>query len=155
MRQTAPIPAPTPSVAARFWSHVQPDQDCWIWTGATRNRGYGCVTIAGRLYAAHRVSYTWTHGPIPDGLELDHLCRNPVCVNPLHLEAVSRRTNLLRGDTHAAANSAKTHCPAGHPYDAANTYVKPNGARCCRTCLAAAFRRYRASRRQVSRRSQF
>jgi len=83
---------------------------------------------------AHRVLYEWTVGPVPAGLELDHLCRVRRCVRPSHLEPVSRRENLLRGVTIPAAHVAKTHCPAGHPYVGANLELRPRGYRVCRTC---------------------
>jgi hypothetical protein len=96
------------------------------------------------MLGAHRVSYEWAKGPIPDGMELDHLCRNPACVNPDHLEAVTHGANLHRSDSVTGKRSAKTECPRGHPYDEANTYIytdrKGYPHRQCRTCIAAATR---------------
>lgn len=109
---------------------------CWEWTRAKSN-GYGYIKLRGAMRSslAHRVAFEAFRGPIPDGLQLDHLCRNRGCVNPWHLEPVDCRENLLRGNTtQAAINARKTHCPAGHPYDQANTYVKKDGARMCREC---------------------
>lgn len=84
---------------------------------------------------AHRWSYEHYVGPIPAGLHLDHLCRNPKCVNPEHLEPVTIKENLLRGIGPSARNAAKTHCPVGHPYSPENTYINPNqGQRICRSC---------------------
>lgn len=88
----------------------------------------------GRNWAAHRVSYLWGKGEIPTGLDLDHLCRNRACVNPDHLEAVSRSVNLLRGKTIPAKHASKTHCPQNHEYSTENTYIGANGSRQCRTC---------------------
>ena len=112
----------------------EPNTGCWLWTASTRRGGYGGFWSGGKTVRAHRYAYERWVGPIPDGLELDHLCRNPTCVNPDHLEPVTHRENTLRGETIAAANAAKTHCPQGHPYDERNTYVYPNGRRNCRTC---------------------
>ena len=81
----------------RFWSKVDKSGDCWLWTAATNSRGYGVTWSDGALGLAHRRSYTDAKGPIPDGMELDHLCRTPVCVNPDHLEPVSHRVNVARG----------------------------------------------------------
>ncbi|MFD9879982.1 HNH endonuclease signature motif containing protein [Streptomyces alboflavus] len=110
---------------------------CWEWTGHVKPNGYGQVRINRRALHAHRVAYEAVRGPIPEGLVLDHLCRNRACVNPDHLEAVSHRTNILRGNGPAAHNARRTHCLRGHPFDDANTYVAANGARHCRTCAAA------------------
>jgi len=124
-----------PDYVARFWSKVKkgaPD-DCWIWQ-ASGARGYGLFWNGTRQTAAHRFAYESVKGPIPPGLVLDHLCRNPPCVNPAHLEAVTDRVNLLRGDTIPARHAAKTHCPQGHPYSGENLYVGPTGRRGCRIC---------------------
>jgi len=92
---------------------------------------------------AHRFGYELLVGPIPTGLTLDHLCRVRTCVNPAHLEPVSIGENVLRGDTRPAANLKKTHCPRGHAYDAANTYIARGGERHCRTCNTAKSQRRR------------
>lgn len=110
---------------------------CWLWQGATGPTGYGRIRRTnlpsdGMVYV-HRVTYEALVGPIPDGLVIDHLCRVRNCVNPKHLEPVTCRENLLRGHTGPAANLAKTECPSGHPYDAANTYHYM-GTRQCRAC---------------------
>ena len=119
---------------------LDPESQCWCFSGALTN-GYGHATIAGKKWRAHRYVYTQLVGPIPAGLDLDHVrargCRHRHCVNPDHLEPVKRRENLLRGDTFNAQNILKTHCPAGHPYAGRNLYVDPNrGDRLCRACYA-------------------
>jgi hypothetical protein len=120
---------------------VEPNTGCWLWAGCVQ-RGYGVVTrqVEGsgkKRFYAHRLSYESFRGPIPDGLQLDHLCRVTVCVNPEHLELVTCRVNVLRGHTRAAANQAKTHCIHGHSLlDPSN--MRRNGRmRVCRACLRA------------------
>lgn len=103
--------------------------NCWLWTGARDKLGYGRLTRT----LAHRLVYELMIGPIPEGLELDHLCRNPSCVRPEHLEPVTHRENLLRG-VRANQNTGKTHCLRGHALDTDNTYVRRNGARACKAC---------------------
>ncbi len=126
---------PTPP-EPRFWSKVEKTDGCWNWTGTT-NRGYGQFNINGgnRIYA-HRFSYELTNGPIPERLTIDHLCRNPSCVNPEHLEVVTMRENLLRGNTLQAENARKTLCKKGHPLEGDNLVqcLLRRGKRICRTC---------------------
>lgn len=132
----------------RFVAKVSmPDDpdDCWLWTAHKVHDGYGKFWLDGRHVLAHRVSYEWLVGPIPDGLQIDHLCRVRHCVNPAHLEPVTQRENLLRGETILAANAAKTHCPSGHAYDDENTCVS-GGWRYCRACNRERMRAYRARR---------
>jgi hypothetical protein len=119
----------------RFMEKVDVDCDapCWRWTGAMSRGAYGAFHYRSRLAVAHRVAYEIFVGPIPVGLDIDHLCRNHWCVNPNHLEPVTRRINLLRGETRIAQNVAATHCPQGHEYSAANTRRETGGRR-CRMC---------------------
>ena len=123
----------------RFLAKLRPAPGgCWEWVGARVPDGYGQLWDGSRLVSAHRWSYEFHVGDVPDGLQLDHLCRNRWCVNPWHLEPVTSGENTRRGRTDlmgAAHQLAKTHCPAGHPYDEANTYVAPRGDRQCRTCM--------------------
>lgn len=113
---------------------------CWLWT-ASRAQGYGQLKVGGvRLYA-HRYVYEMLIGPIPTGLQIDHLCRIKHCVNPAHLEPVTQRVNLLRGDTIVARQATQTHCKRGHPFDAINTRMC-SGHRKCRTCEKANSKRY-------------
>jgi hypothetical protein len=85
---------------------------CWIWQGAIDPNGYGRFHFDGRMLGAHRVAYTLLVGEVPDGMDLDHLCRTRDCVRPSHLEPVTRQVNLLRGDTLTAAHAERRDC--GH-----------------------------------------
>lgn len=112
---------------------------CWLWRGRITNAGYGQIGIreGGRQVtrSAHRISYETFIGPIPEGLVIDHLCRERRCVNPAHMEPVTQRENVMRSPIGPAAlNARKTHCPQGHAYDEINTYWQSNGGRLCRTC---------------------
>ena len=95
---------------------VQPS-GCWYWRGAHDGHGYGHLTRKGKVIKAHRFAYELVHGPIRKRLVLDHLCRIPLCVNPAHLEAVTNKENLLRGEGWAGRHARKTTCPRGHEYD--------------------------------------
>jgi hypothetical protein len=139
---TTPTPAPKrEDPCARWLAKVQKTDDCWLWTGAKTHGGYGSFWSGDRLVLAHRWSYEHFVGPIGDTI-LDHLCRVRSCVRPDHLEPVSARENLMRGNTAAARNAAKTHCPQGHPYDEVNTYRDKRGRRSCNACRRAAVARY-------------
>lgn len=107
---------------------------CWEWTGALSTSGYGRIGVGGRDQSdyTHRVAYREWVGPIPDGLVIDHLCRNRICCNPAHLEAVEQRVNIVRG-VGPALQAGKTHCPKGHAYSAENTRIY-DGRRFCRQC---------------------
>lgn len=96
---------------------------CWEWGGRRTSKGYGALKVERRETRAHRLAFEMFVGPIPDGLEIDHLCRNRACVNPDHLEAVDHHTNLLRGDTLAHRHAIAVSCPFGHPYDEENTVI--------------------------------
>lgn len=114
----------------------EPTSGCWLWTAATDPKGYGRVGIPGtrRAGLAHRIIYELLVGPIPDGLEMDHLCRNTSCVSPWHLEPVTRLVNVRRGNG-GQYWATKTECPKGHPYDEANTSINGRGSRECRICI--------------------
>jgi HNH endonuclease len=128
------------------------ESGCWIWMGALNWAGYGMFWHEGRFVRAHRISYIEHKGLIPAGLEPDHLCRVRCCINPHHLEAVTRKTNLNRGINH---ESTKTHCPQGHPYDETNTYRSgTKKARVCRICAAAKGSRWYFRQKSIARQLQ-
>jgi len=121
-----------------FWSRVQRAEGCWLWLGFLDKWGYGRF---GRILA-HRIAFSALVGPIPEGLELDHLCGERQCVNPAHLEPVTHEENMRR------RSATQTHCKNGHEYSAENTYLRPNGRRDCRACIRHRVREY--SRRQAA-----
>lgn len=129
---------------------------CWTWTSTIRHRGrihqYGCLSVDGRQVTAHRHSYELAHGPVPEGLVLDHLCRNTLCINPAHLEPVTTRENTIeRGvGNPAAENAAKDECAHGHPFTEPNTYITPDGRRQCRACNVARTAKYKRRKRQCA-----
>ena len=127
----------------RFEKYVSPEpmSGCWLWIGTASN-GYGRFWTGIRQVQAHRFSYEQANGSIPVGLVVDHLCRNPSCVNPTHLEAVSNRENVLRGIGLPAIAIKKTACPRGHEYSGENLTRTKMGHRVCLTCTAARARRY-------------
>lgn len=130
----------------RFWDKVipEPNSGCWLWLGALGWNGYGRFGIEGNNRLAHRVAYERLIAVIPVGLEIDHLCRVRCCVNPLHMEAVTRLVNVMRGASFAAANANATHCPHGHKYTGQNLRIRSNdGARVCRACCREFNRRRR------------
>lgn len=132
---------------ARFWAKVAlPDGNgCMLWLESTDRDGYAQLYAAGRMRKAHQLSYVLAFGPIPEGLELDHVrsrgCANRHCVAPLHLEAVTHAENMRR------AKDAKTHCINGHEYAPENIYVTPAGTRNCRICRRQALRDFYARKR--------
>lgn len=133
---------------ARIRQHSEIDENgCWIWQRHADPAGYGRIQWRGRSYLAHRAAYELFVGPIADGLTIDHLCNTPACVNPDHLEVVTMRENILRGDGLAGENARKTHCKYGHPFDEENTYEMPGGGRDCRACINRRSREYRQRKR--------
>lgn len=132
-------------IAARI--DVTPE-GCWEWTGA-RVAGYGRVRWVGKSALVHRVVYEHLIGPVPDGLELDHLCRNRACANPDHLEPVTHAENIRRGEAAATRYNA-THCKNGHARTPENIYHHPSRGRCCRACIEASRQRHYARKRAAA-----
>lgn len=160
-RHNGPFPRATPEEL--FWSRVNkngplPERrpelgPCWVWTNALDDTGYGTITIGGKRFYAHRFSYELLVEPIPDGLQIDHLCRNRACVRPDHLEPVTNRVNTIRGDGPRITSErgrAIEKCKHGHDFDEANTYWY-KGRRQCKECARirdeAARERKKAERR--------
>lgn len=158
------VAPPLRSLEKRLWAKVGKGglNECWLWQGGKSN-GYGYINLGPGLGQdlVHRVVYRMLIGPIPEGTALDHVCHNAdehcrggadclhrSCVNPRHLEPTTLGDNVLRGRGITAQNARKTHCPAGHPYDEVNTYLRPDGARECRACSRVK-NRYAARRRYV------
>lgn len=147
-----------PRLPLRFWAKVRVDDSsgCWSWTAGQRRGGYGRYRTGGKgspSGVSHRWAYEQLVGPVPSGLQLDHLCRNRLCCNPAHLEAVTPRENTLRGMTKAAWNAAKTHCAAGHDYSEQNTRLIQRRGRIerhCRLCGRDNTRALRARKRGIA-----
>lgn len=142
--------------AARFWAKTRLMVDgCWLWEGATTKCGYGTTTVDYRTVYAHRWAYEALVGPIPEGMQLDHLCRVRNCVRPDHLEPVTlaenvRRGRKARGAAPADRRFADRACINGHAMTDENTYVDPLGRRNCRECIRIRGRRYYYSRKAAA-----
>jgi len=148
------------SLEERFWEKVGPHDDpnmCWLWMASSVSSGdhhsgclrYGRFKVDGRMVAVHRLSYEMHfHVTIPKGMTIDHVkargCTSTLCVNPHHLEVVTQKVNVLRGDGTAAIHAKVTHCPYGHPYSEENTYLSSKGHRQCNIC-----RRYCAKKQKI------
>lgn len=134
---------------------IDPTNGCWIWQSAITNVGYGTVEISHKQTSAHKWVFAICRGYWPPSTKtLDHLCRNRRCVNPNHLEVVTFRTNVLRGEGVAAYNSRKTHCKNGHKFTPENTYYRQrpgrNIERACRACMVRASREYRNKKERIA-----
>lgn len=124
---------------------------CWLWRGYVGKDGYGQVRFERQSYRIHRVIYAALVGPILPGLTLDHLCRNRACVNPAHLEIVSKGENVLRGDGVSAKYARATHCKHGHPFSPENTVWRFHRSRPCRRCRICDQNRDRLRGQQAER----
>lgn len=149
-----------PKELERLFQKIKFKSSCWIWTGATKtgrknrknNKRYGVLTIRNKHMQAHVLTYKCFKGEIPAGLEIDHLCKNTLCVNPEHLEAVTHSENMKRSNSHwkiVQINKSKKHCPQGHKYNKENTYIH-EGQRHCRICLRNRSRVYSEKKRRES-----
>jgi hypothetical protein len=144
---TDPRPPATPEQdAARFWARVErgTTTECWPWLGVILATGYGQFRAQNTRFMAHRYAYELVYGPIPDGLELDHVwargCERIDCVNPAHLEPVASAENLRRSNAASAVNRRKQRCSLGHRYRRAK-----DGKRFCPTCKADWERNHRGA----------
>lgn len=127
-------------IGERLAEKYEVDGGCWIFTGSTGSHGYGQLSLTrsdGRqtVALAHRLAYETWIGPIPEGMQVDHLCRRPTCIRPEHLEAVPQRINILRSDAPSAIAWRTNRCSRGH--DLEHAYVSPQGHRRCRVCRRA------------------
>jgi hypothetical protein len=132
----------------RFWDQVEKTSTCWLWKGYKMASGYGRFGFNYKTLYAHRFSYELIKGDIPKGMVIDHLCKNRGCVNPDHMEVVTQRENLLRGDGFPALEAKQTHCIKGHLFSKENTYMERN-KRHCKRCRADAQQRIRNNRKLV------
>lgn len=132
MRKHFTLSLNTSEETNRFWSKVDRSGSCWEWTSLCHKTGYGRFKLRGRMAVAHRIAYVNTVGEIDEGMELHHLCGNRRCVNPRHLQPLSKSAHAKIGPL-AQDESEKDCCPQGHPYSSENTYVW-RGSRFCREC---------------------
>lgn len=146
----------SPAIDRILAKTTEDDNGCWIFHGSDNGVGYGVVFNEGRQEYTHRVTYEFFIAEIPEGLQIDHLCRQRRCCNPWHLDPVTTAVNVARGEARLRSGAwradfelSKTHCPAGHAYDSENTYITSKGHRQCRLCKTAAELRYREANREV------
>lgn len=134
--------------AARFADHHTQDGECWVWTGTRDRDWYGTFYFRGANRRAHRVSWYAMNGPIPDGMVINHTCRNRACVNPQHLNCITVGENATRDSaSRSYVNSQKTTCRNGHPFDRVVTWAGKS-QRVCSVCDRA--RRAAAKRRRTA-----
>jgi hypothetical protein len=142
-----------PRLPSKFWDRVAlTDTGCWIWKGQIVASGYGHVYWEGKTRRVHRVTYEVLRAPIPQGLQIDHLCRVRACVNPDHLEAVTAYENTRRSSAISAENMRKTHCLHGHALtpDNLDPHFLKKGKRICRTCHRRRGREWHRNRSHVA-----
>lgn len=133
-----PIPTLTPQEQATFWERVAidmyDDDACWPWKARLEPSGYGRFWVRNKTYLPHRVAWALQHGGTSCELTIDHVCKNRACCNPAHLDLVTMRVNVLRGDGVTARNAVKTHCHRGHEFTPENTRFVPGKGRSCKQC---------------------
>lgn len=152
------------SLAERFWEQVTKSEGCWLWTGPLDRKGYGRIKVGRRVVGTHRYAYQLLVGPIPEGFELDHVkdngCTSTACVKaiadefgPAHLEPVTHRENILRGNSPSAVSFRTNRCQRGHEFTPENTLTRSNGKRACRACRETWDQAHRAKRRERRRKA--
>ena len=148
------MPMPAQVFTAESWMDLfgdafvpEPNTGCWLWTRAG-GEGYGRISSKGKLWLAHRLAYELLRGPIPPGLEIDHLCRTRSCVNPEHMDIVTKGENVLRGRGITARNVHKTHCPEGHELEAPKL-LGGRYRRVCRECMSRASMDHKQRKREA------
>jgi HNH endonuclease len=143
-------PMPSAEALQKLWGRmdgkfVVRERGCWEWIGAKTEKGYGYMAKTGTTKYAHRISYWFHLGEIPDGLQPDHVCRNRACINPSHLEPVTSGENTRRGSSVAVKLSIRS-CAKGHPFDGRNTGIRgATGHRYCKQCHREHSARFRLS----------
>ena len=145
------MPYPKRTILERFWRMVtpEPNSGCWLWLGAGSEDGYGHFHMQDlNLVMAHRAAWMLLVGPIPDGLQLDHLCRVRCCVNPAHLEPVTPKVNLERAWWPKGRGGSEKWetCLRGHPLSGIRR-AKGSQRRACRECARRLMREYRERKR--------
>lgn len=130
-----------------FIPKLRQQGECVVWTGCLDDDGYGWFSVDGKRMPAHRYAYERANGPIPEGLQLDHLCRTHPCVHVDHVEPVTQRENILRGESPYARKARQTQCKNGHEFNPENTYRRADGTRVCRRCRSEGMlRKYRLAK---------
>ena len=121
-------------VAFKLSTRSRQDGECIVWTGGKNKEGYGLIRLGDKREMTHRAAYILQVGQIPKDKVIDHLCRNPSCINVEHMELVCEKENILRGRSPSAINHNKTHCVHGHEFNESNTWESVKGKRHCREC---------------------
>lgn len=113
---------------------INKETGCWEWQAGLDGKGYSAFCVRKRMKIGHRISYNIYVGEIPKGLVIDHLCKNIKCVNPAHMEPVTQKDNILRGEAPSSLQAQQTHCLEGHPLFGENLFITKDGKRVCRQC---------------------